>query len=117
MVPGAPATVVARMNDQVSEAAARDGVLILDVARESAGRRRRLVRRQGKLEIAPQAAPLYGDLAARFLAARRGLSKKCLVGAGIRPRPAAKSTARPHRVFVPLLKMLGRNRRHALQFP
>ena len=34
---------------------------------------------QGKLEIAPQAAPLYGDLAARILGAQRGLSKKCLV--------------------------------------
>jgi FkbH-like protein len=68
----------------VSEAAARDGVLILDVARASqrdgidawfdVGRWL-----QGKLEIAPQAAPLYGDLAARILAAQRGLSKKCLV--------------------------------------
>src|SRR6266446_3326479 len=34
---------------------------------------------QGKLEIAPQAAPLYGDMVARILAAQRGLSKKCLV--------------------------------------
>ena len=34
---------------------------------------------QGKLEIAPQAAPLYGDMLARILAAQRGLSKKCLV--------------------------------------
>ena len=34
---------------------------------------------QGKLEIAPQAAPLYGDIVARVLAAQRGLSKKCLV--------------------------------------
>ena len=84
MVPGAPATVVARLNDQVCEAAARDGALILDVARASqrdgidawfdVGRWL-----QGKLEIAPQAAPLYGDLAARILAAQRGLSKKCLV--------------------------------------
>jgi FkbH-like protein len=83
-VPGAPATVVARLNDQVCEAAARDGVLILDVARASqrdgidawfdVGRWL-----QGKLEIAPQAAPLYGDLVARILAAERGLSKKCLV--------------------------------------
>jgi FkbH-like protein len=66
------------------EAAARDGVLILDVARASqrdgvdawfdVGRWL-----QGKLEIAPQAAPLYGDLAVRILAAERGLSKKCLV--------------------------------------
>jgi FkbH-like protein len=84
MVPGAPATIIARLNDQVCEAAASDGVLILDVARASQrdgidawfdiGRWL-----QGKLEIAPQAAPLYGDLAARILAALRGLSKKCLV--------------------------------------
>ena len=84
LVPGAPATVIARLNDQVCEAAARDGALILDVARASqrdgidawfdAGRWL-----QGKLEIAPQAAPMYGDLAARILAALRGLSKKCLV--------------------------------------
>jgi FkbH-like protein len=84
VVPGAPATIIARLNDQVCEAAGRDGVLILDVARASqrdgidawfdVGRWL-----QGKLEIAPQAAPLYGDLAARILAAERGMSKKCLV--------------------------------------
>jgi FkbH-like protein len=84
VVPGAPATVVARLNDQACEAAARDGALVLDVARASqrdgidawfdVGRWL-----QGKLEIAPQAAPLYGDLTARILAAQRGLSKKCLV--------------------------------------
>src|SRR3974390_2568755 len=32
-----------------------------------------------KIELAPQAAPLYGDMVARSLAAQRGLSKKCLV--------------------------------------
>ena len=84
MVPGAPATVVTRLNNQVCEAAGRDGVLVLDIARASqrdgidawfdVGRWL-----QGKLEIAPQAAPLYGDLAARILGAQRGLSKKCLV--------------------------------------
>ena len=84
IVPGAPARVVMRLNDQLCEAAAQDGVLLLDVARASArdgidawfdiGRWL-----QGKLEIAPQAAPLYGDLVARILAAQRGLSKKCLV--------------------------------------
>jgi FkbH-like protein len=84
MVSGSPSRVVARLNDQVCEAAAGDGVLILDVARSSqrdgidawfdVGRWL-----QGKLEIAPQAAPLYGDLAVRILAAQRGLSKKCLV--------------------------------------
>ena len=84
LVPGAPTRVVARLNDRLSEAAAQDGVLILDVARVTerdgidawfdAGRWL-----QGKLEIAPQAAPFYGDLVARILAAERGQSKKCLV--------------------------------------
>jgi FkbH-like protein len=83
-VPGAPTRVVARLNDRLCEAAEQDGVLLLDVARASErhgidawfdpGRWL-----QGKLEIAPQAAPLYGDMVARILAAQRGLSKKCLV--------------------------------------
>ena len=34
---------------------------------------------QAKMEIAPPAAPLYGDLVARIVAAQRGMSKKCLV--------------------------------------
>ena len=34
---------------------------------------------RGKQEIRPQAAPLYGDLVGRLLAARRGRSAKCLV--------------------------------------
>jgi FkbH-like protein len=84
IVPGAPSAVVARLNDRLAAAAAEDKTLLLDVARSSqrdgidawfdVGRWL-----QGKLEIAPQAAPLYGDLAARILAALRGLSKKCLV--------------------------------------
>jgi FkbH-like protein len=84
LVPGAPTQVLARLNDRLCEAAAQDGVLILDVARVTArdgidawfdaGRWL-----QGKLETAPQAAPLYGDLVARLLAAQRGQSKKCLV--------------------------------------
>jgi FkbH-like protein len=84
LVPGAPARVVARLNDRLAEAAAEDGVLLLDIARASArdgidawfepGRWF-----QGKLEIAPKAAPLYGEMVARIVAAQRGLSKKCLV--------------------------------------
>jgi FkbH-like protein len=83
-VPGTPARIVARLNDRLYEAAAQDDVLLLDIARASArdgidawfdtGRWL-----QGKLEIAPQAAPLYGEMVARILAAQRGLSKKCLV--------------------------------------
>jgi FkbH-like protein len=84
LVSGAPAQVIARLNDQLSEAAAQDGVLLLDVTRASERHgidawfdARRWF--QGKLEIAPQAAPLYGDMVSRILAAQRGLSKKCLV--------------------------------------
>ena len=74
----------ARLNERVSEAAASDGVLLVDAARAS--ERDGLdawfdVKRwlQAKFEIAPQAAPLYGDLVARIIAAQRGLSRKCLV--------------------------------------
>ena len=83
-VPAAPSRIVARLNDRLDEAAAQEEVLLLDVARASerdgidawfdTGRWL-----QGKLEIAPQAAPKYGDLLTRILAAQRGLSKKCLV--------------------------------------
>jgi FkbH-like protein len=84
LVPGTPTRVVARLNDRLCEAAIQGDVLLLDIARVSErdgidawfDSRRWL---QGKLEIAPLAAPLYGDLAVRILAAQRGLSKKCLV--------------------------------------
>jgi FkbH-like protein len=84
LVPGAPTQVIAKLNDQLSEAASQDAVTLLDVARAS--------EREGidtwfdtghwlqsKMEIAPQSAALYGDMVARVLAAQRGLSKKCLV--------------------------------------
>ena len=84
MVPGAPACVFARLNERLSEAAVHDTVLLLDIARASqrdgidawfdVGRWL-----YGRLEIAPQAAPLYGEMVARIVAAQRGLSKKCLV--------------------------------------
>jgi FkbH-like protein len=83
LIPGTPTRVMARLNDRVSDAAKQDGILLVDVARISErdgidawfDQARWL---QGKLEIAPQAAPVYGDLVARILAAQRGLSKKCL---------------------------------------
>ena len=84
LVAGAPSRLVAHLNDLMSRAAALDGVSLLDVARAGqsdgidawfdAGRWM-----QAKMEIAPQAALLYGDLVARIIAAQRGLSKKCLV--------------------------------------
>jgi FkbH-like protein len=83
-VSGSPGRLVARLNERLAEAAAAEGVLLLDIAR--AAERDGLnawfdIGRwlQGKLEIAPQAAPMYGELAARVIAAQRGLSRKCLV--------------------------------------
>ena len=84
LVPGAPARVISQLNDQLSKAAAQDGVLLLDIARAS---ERDGIDAwfdvgswlHGKLEIAPESATLYGDMIARIVAAQRGLSKKCLV--------------------------------------
>jgi FkbH-like protein len=84
LVPGAPSRIVMRLNERLCVAAAEDGIILLDVARASErdGLDAWFDTGQwlhGKLEIAPQAAPFYGDLVARILAAERGLSKKCLV--------------------------------------
>jgi FkbH-like protein len=84
LVPGAPARLVSRLNDLLADAVARDGVLWLDVAAASARDGLRAwfdVARwlQGKMEVAPQAAPRYGDLLARLVVAQRGQARKCLV--------------------------------------
>lgn len=84
LVPAAPSRLIARLNEGLVRAAGEEGVLLLDVARAAArdgidnwfdvGRWL-----QGKLEIAPAAAPRYGELLARLIAAARGRSRKCLV--------------------------------------
>jgi FkbH-like protein len=84
LVPAAPSRLIARLNDLLAHAAAREGVLLLDLAQASARDgidawfdvARWL---QGKMEIAPQASPRYGELVARLIGAQRGKSKKCLV--------------------------------------
>ena len=83
-VPASPGRLVARLNDHVAEAAAEDGVRLLDISRasERTGRSFWFDEArwfQAKQEIAPAAAAVYGDLLARVVAADRGLSKKCLV--------------------------------------
>ncbi len=83
LVPGAPAQQIAA-SMIAWRPAAREGALLLDIARASErdgidawfDAARWL---QGKIEIAPQAARLYGELVVRIIAAQRGLSKKCLV--------------------------------------
>ena len=84
LVAAAPSRLVARFNDLLAQAASLDGVLLLDLAQVSArdgldawfDTARWL---QGKMEVAPQAAPRYGELLARLLGAREGRSRKCLV--------------------------------------
>jgi FkbH-like protein len=84
LVPGAPARVVMELNNQLPKVAVLDGVLLLDVARASErdgidGWFDTGSWLQGKLEVAPEAAPSYGEMVSRIVAAQRGLSKKCLV--------------------------------------
>jgi FkbH-like protein len=83
-VPGAPARLVGRLNAAVIDAAAAEGVLLLDVARAAAhdglDAWHDPVRwLQAKMEIAPGAGPRWGELVARLVAAARGKSRKCLV--------------------------------------
>jgi FkbH-like protein len=83
-VPAAPHRLAGRLNDALAQCAASDGVLWLDAARAAA--RDGLdawfdVRHwlQARMEIAPAAAPRFGELLARVVAAQRGRSRKCLV--------------------------------------
>ncbi|HKQ25253.1 MAG TPA: HAD-IIIC family phosphatase [Burkholderiales bacterium] len=84
LVPAAPSRLITRLNDLLACAVAQENVMLLDVAQASARDgidawfdvARWL---QGKMEIAPQAAPRYGELIARLIGAQRGKSRKCLV--------------------------------------
>ena len=84
LVPGAPARVIARLNDLLADAVMHEGVLWLDIARAAARDgidawfdvARWL---QAKIEIAPMSASSYGNLLIRLIGAQRGQSKKCLV--------------------------------------
>lgn len=84
VVPAAPCRVIARLNERMAQAASADGVLLLDIAGAATRQgiqfwhdRSRWL--QGKLEIAPLAAPMYGEMLVRIVAAQRGMSRKCLV--------------------------------------
>lgn len=84
LVAAAPARLVSRLNDEVADAAASEGVLLLDLAAASARDgidawfdvRHWL---QGKMEVAPAAAGRYAELLVRVLGAQYGKSRKCLV--------------------------------------
>ena len=83
-LPGSRAAFVVRLNERVRAMAEEDGVDILALDRRAA--RDGLAAwhdpglwHRAKQEIVPTAAPLFGDLVARWAAAKQGRSFKCLV--------------------------------------
>jgi FkbH-like protein len=83
-LPGSRARFVARLNEALREMADADGVDLLAVDEHAArsGTERwhdTALWHRSKQEISPPAAPLYGDLVGRLLAAKQGRSFKCLV--------------------------------------
>ncbi|MFK4135333.1 methoxymalonyl-ACP biosynthesis protein [Pseudomonas luteola] len=85
LVPAAPHSVIERLNAAIRTAARQEGVLLLDLAALAAqgsygqGLAEPVRWHQAKQLVSPTLAPLYGDHLARILAARVGLSRKCLV--------------------------------------
>jgi FkbH-like protein len=83
-LPGSPRALVDRINHRLRDVADMDGVdiLALDALLIEDGIdawHNPALWHGAKQEISPVAAPRYGDLVARMLAAKRGLSAKCLV--------------------------------------
>lgn len=84
LVNTSPARILDELNEGIVAAAQEDGALLLDIERQASrdGRDNWFEAAHwyaSKLTIAPRAAPMYGDLLARIIAARLGQSKKCLV--------------------------------------
>ena len=83
-LPGSPQRFVAALNEAMRNAATATDVDILAIDERCARHGLEawyepMLWLKAKQEIAPGAAPLYGDLAARILAARQGRSSKALV--------------------------------------
>jgi FkbH-like protein len=83
-LPGSRAAFLARVNHALREWADSESVdlVALDAAAARDGLaawRDPVLWARSKLEVRPAAAPMYGELVARVLAARRGRSRKCLV--------------------------------------
>jgi predicted enzyme involved in methoxymalonyl-ACP biosynthesis len=81
---GSPARAVARLNEALRNRADEEGVdlLALDARAAQDGLyawHDRMLWHAAKQEVTPRAAPVYGDLVARLIAAKRGRSAKCLV--------------------------------------
>ena len=83
-LPGSPAALARRLNASLRDAAEADGVDLLTLDTEAAQHgianwRDPVLWSRAKQEVSPAAAPLYGELVARLLAAAQGQVAKCLV--------------------------------------
>jgi FkbH-like protein len=83
-LPGSPSRLVARINARIAELADQSGIdlLSLDARAAEDGIAQwhdPVLWHRAKMEVAPPAAPFYGDLVARIVAAQVGRSFKCLV--------------------------------------
>jgi FkbH-like protein len=83
-LPGAPAGVVARLNDAIRQDATQAGIVMLALDAQAAQDGLRAwhdpeLWHRAKQEVSPVASPVYGDLVARLVAAVQGRSAKCLV--------------------------------------
>jgi FkbH-like protein len=83
-LPGSRNDFILRLNRKLRTLADADGVDILALDTRAAADGLKawhdpVLWHNGKQEISPVAAPVYGDLVGRLLAAKQGLAKKCLV--------------------------------------
>jgi len=83
-VPASPAALLRRLNLALGDAAAADGVALLDLDGWIRMHGRHSLTdptlwHQAKQLVTPAAAPVYGDLVGRTVAALKGRSAKCLV--------------------------------------
>ena len=83
-LPGSRQAFVARLNNELRNAADADGVDLLTINSRAAqdgifAWHDPALWHRSKQEISPLAAPMYGELVGRLLAARQGGSYKCLV--------------------------------------
>ena len=83
-LPGSPAAALTRLHADLRAAADTDGVDILALDRRAeqdglAAWHKPALWHHAKQEVSPAAAPFYGDLVARLLAAKQGRAEKCLV--------------------------------------
>ena len=83
-LPGSRARLLTRLNAAIRDMAEAEGIDVLAVddraCRDGVGKwHDPALWHRSKQEVSPTAGPLYGDLVARWLAAKQGRSFKCLV--------------------------------------